>query len=218
VSRTNGWVNREDKSREYDPGINQSTDNLVQQIPPAVYSAQNFVLERSPLKPSRRPTVWPLSTALRSLWTSARRRWTSGRDTLPVFNDLVRISIVPPGGQILPIRQMRCEPAGVIHWKNKLTATKNPCFTGYASPDEPLTIHWNKSVNTGSHSLPTLTSAETYKGALILCGRPDIPFYTGAPEGVIAVTMVDSYGTEQRCLIGFVNDTRDELEVKSSAT
>lgn len=158
--------------------------------PPVLYSADNFQLDR------------------RSIIGIGRT------DAAPLFNDIVAVSIVAAGGRHVGIRDMRCTPAGMIHWINNLPDTSNPCFTGYARPGE-TTIHWNPDVPVGSQPLPILSSPETARGVFVLCGRIDIRRgnYFNPPQGPLAVIITDEYGTAQNRQIIFVAGQRDELKI-----
>ncbi|WP_413625869.1 hypothetical protein [Luteibacter sp. Lutesp34] len=158
--------------------------------PPALYSADNFQLDR------------------RSIIGIGRT------EAAPLFNDIVAVSIVAAGGRHVGIRDMRCTPAGMIHWINNLPDTSNPCFTGYARPGE-TTIYWNSDVPVGSQPLPTLSSPETSRGVFVLCGRIDIRRgnYFNPPQGPLAVIITDEYGTTQNRQIIFVAGQRDELKI-----
>lgn len=159
--------------------------------PPVLYSADNFQLDRR--------SIIGIEHA---------------DDTAPLFNDMVTVSIVEAGGRRVGIRDMRCTPAGMIHWINNLPDTTNPCFTGYARPGETI-IHWNPQVPVGSQPLPTLSSPETSRGVFVLCGRIDIRRgdYINPPQGPLAVVMTDEYGTIQNRQIIFVAGQRDELKI-----
>jgi len=134
-------------------------------------------------------------------------------DEAAVFNDTVTLSI-QDGRAIIPLRSMLCTPAGMIHWMDNLPSTQNPCYTGYAQPGDTQ-VHWNDAVPVGGQPRPTLAAAVPDKGVIMLCGRIDIPRrdHVDPPRGPIEATVIDAYGSDQTCSIGFVTGTRDQLQV-----
>lgn len=190
IYRSNGWSDKGGK-RDYSSALDEDTGVTLAPDSPIVYSSDNFVLSRRPTTPAA----------------------ASGRHLADdIFDDIVAISIRDAGGQDLTLRHMTCTPAGVIHWINKLEGTMNPCFTGYASPgDEDFT--WNDEVQTGGIPKPTLATVDKGKCILVLCGRIDIRPYSGAPDGSLALQLIDGYGTIQTCGLRFVEHSRDDLEV-----
>lgn len=193
IWRTNGKVTI--------AGIEQTVASMDKKIgitmtpvPPVRYPASSFTLDR------------------RALDNSGH---AGGGRAAAVFDDIVSVTIRLADQTTLGVRRMTCDPAGLIHWINKLPGTRNPCFTGYAQPGE-TTIHWNEAMNghLGSTPPPTeLESPETDSGVIVLCGRLDIPTWVGAPEEPVKVTMTDAHGSVQTCHIGFVRGERDELIV-----
>jgi len=190
VYRSNGWYDKGGK-RDYNPGLDEDTGVTLAPDSPIVYSSDNFVL-------SRRPTPSAADS--------------DGHLADDIFNDIVVISLRDAGGLSLALRHMTCTPAGVIHWINKLEGTMNPCFTGYASPGD-TDFKWNDKVQTGGIPKPTLATNDRGKCILALCGRIDIRPYPGAPDGSIALRLIDAYGTTQTCGLRFVDHSRDDLEV-----
>lgn len=192
IWRTNGKITIEGVDQ-----INQAMDLKVgitmTPVAPVSYPANAFLLSRRPLP---------------------RPGHAGNEKAAGIFNDIVTISILLADQTKLGIRSMHCEPAGMIHWLNKLPGTRNPCFTGYAQPGD-TTIHWNESMDghVGSVPLPQLPGPETDLGVLVLCGRVDIPTWASAPEAPVQVTMTDAHGSTQICHIGFAAGTRDELIV-----
>jgi hypothetical protein len=193
IWRTNGRVTID--------GIEQTVASMdlkigitMTPVPPARYPASSFTLDRRALDKSGH---------------------ADGERAAAIFDDIVSVTIRLADQTTLGIRSMRCDPAGLIHWINKLPGTRNPCFTGYAQPGE-TTIHWNEAMNGHLGSIPPpaeLESPETDSGVIVLCGRLDIPTWVGAPEEPVKVTMTDAHGSVQTCHIGFVNGERDELIV-----
>jgi hypothetical protein len=163
-------------------------------VPPERYPASSFMLDRRALDPAGHPD----------------RENSEG-----IFDDIVTVSILLVDQTTLGIRGMICDPAGLIHWKDKVSNIRQPCFTGYVEPGE-TTIHWNDAMNGhfGSTAPPKrLASPEDESGVIVLCGRVDIPSWAGAPEAPVKVTMTDAHGSVQSCHIGFVKGERDELIV-----
>ncbi|HXO99689.1 MAG TPA: hypothetical protein VN813_04260 [Luteibacter sp.] len=193
IWRTNGKVTMLGVDQRLE-AMDKKVDITMTPIAPVTYPANAFLLDRRPLP--------------RSGSTGEAEKATG------IFDDIVTISIMLADQTKLGIRDMQCDPAGMVHWINKLPGTRNPCFTGYAQPGE-TTIHWNESMDghLGSVALPELPGPETDLGVIVLCGRVDIPTWTGAPEAPVHVTMTDAYGSTQTCHIGFVVGERDELIV-----
>lgn len=197
VTGDNGWRYRTD-GYVFEPGSDEGAfntlydtgpDKAVRAEPPILYASSEFVLDRQA---------------------------GYGHGDAPdvaIFDDIVTVSIVA-GGRVVELRSMRCTPAGMIHWIDALPGTRNPCYTGYAEPGGTA-ITWDDDVPVGSLPKPTLTVAIPGKGTIMLCGRVDIPRtdHGGAPQGPVAVTVRDTYGSEQHCRIGFVAGERDTLKV-----
>jgi hypothetical protein len=192
VWRTNGKVTT-DGVDQMVAAMDKSNGITMTPVIPVKYPATAFLLDRRPLD---------------------RSAHAEGEKAAAIFDDIVTVSILLADQTTLGVRSMTCDPAGVIHWINKLPGTRNPCLTGYAQPGE-TTIHWNKAMDGhfGSIPLPELSRPETDSGVIVLCGRVDIPTWVGAPEAPVAVTMTDAHGSVQTCHIGFVRAERDELVV-----
>jgi hypothetical protein len=156
------------------------------------------------------PPVYPVSDF------QLDRRSGTNSDVAPdagIFNDAVTLSIVH-AGQTIDVRDMECEPAGLIHWKDDYYDAQDPCYTGYARPGE-TSIHWNERVPIGGQPLPTLAYPVANKGIILLCGRVDIRRGDNPdpPSAPVAVRLTDAYGSTQRFRLGFVRDERDVLEI-----
>lgn len=197
VTGDNGWRYRTD-GYVFEPGSDEGVfntlydtgpDKAVRAEPPILYASSEFVLDR-------------------------QARYAHGdAPDIAIFDDVVTVSIVA-GGRVVELRSMQCTPAGMIHWIDDLPGTSNPCYTGYAEP-AGTAITWNDKVPVGSLPKPTQTVAIPGKGTIMLCGRVDIPRtdHGGAPQGPVAVTLRDTYGSEQHCRIGFVAGERETLKV-----
>jgi hypothetical protein len=131
-----------------------------------------------------------------------------------IFDDVIALTVDAGGGQPLNVHEMTCQPAGMIHWPDNLPDTRNPCYLGYARPGT-TTIEWNADVPTGSQPRPSLSRPLEKKGALILCGRVDIPrtVMPNPPLGPIRMSLVDGYGTTQEYTVSFNETERDELTI-----
>lgn len=174
------------------PAMDKNVGITVTPVPPEIYPAGSFMLDRRPLDPAGH-----------------------GEKVDGIFDDIVTLSILLVDQTTLGIRSMTCEPAGLIHWKDKVSYIRQPCFTGYVEPGE-VTIHWNDAMNghVGSTAPPErLASPEEELGIIVLCGRVDIPSWATAPESPVKVTMTDAHGSTQSCHVSFVKGERDELIV-----
>ncbi|WP_426287189.1 hypothetical protein [Luteibacter sp. E-22] len=174
------------------PAMDKHVGITVTPVPPERYPASSFMLDRRPLDPAGH----------------LDRENADG-----IFDDIVTVSIQLVDQTILGIRSMSCDPAGLIHWKDKVSYIRQPCFTGYVEPGE-TTIHWNGAMNDHFGSTPPperLPSPEEESGVIVVCGRVDIPAWVGAPEAPVKVTMTDAHGSVQSCHIEFVKGERDEL-------
>jgi hypothetical protein len=192
IFRTNGFI-KINGVEQYNYTFDKNTGITVTRVDPVKYPPSAFELVR------------------RSLYRSGER--AADRE---VFDDIVTISIRLADLTKLGIRSFTCNPAGSIHWKDKVAWLRRPCFTGYAGPGEK-TIHWNDDSmigHWGGHPRPIeLPTTEAEVGVIVLCGRNDIPAWTGAPEAAVMLTMIDAYGSDQVCWISFKDRERDELVV-----
>ncbi|MDQ0011171.1 hypothetical protein J2T07_003381 [Luteibacter jiangsuensis] len=193
IWRTNGrcFINGIEQPK---PAMDKKVGITVTPVPPERYPASSFMLDRRSLDPAR---------------------FLDTENADGIFDDIVTVSILLVDQTTLGIRSMTCEPAGLIHWKDKVSNIRQPCFTGYVEPGE-VTIHWNGALDGhwGSTAPPEqLVSPEEELGVIVLCGRVDIPSWAGAPEAPVKVTMMDAHGSVQSCHIGFVKGERDELIV-----
>lgn len=187
--RTDGWVIAPGKDPTPVNGIDTGDDKKVTAERPPDYPASDFRLER--------------------------RSGTHGGDapSAGIFNDIVTVSIVH-NGQPIGVREMSCEPEGMIHWKDDDYDAQDPCYTCYAQPGETK-IHRNCEVPTGNQPLPKLDHPVEGKGVILLCGRVDIRRgdHRDPPTAPIVVSLIDDYGSTQQCRLGFVHEERDVLEV-----
>lgn len=170
------------------PNGDNSVGITVTPLPPVKYPSNAFVLDRHPIHL---------------------------KDVAPgIFTDMVTVSIVLTDGTTLGIRQMKCVPAGLIHWKGPQPSS-NPCFTGYVRPSETA-IQWHTDIENhwGAVTPPAaLAAPQDERGVVVLVGRLDIPSWTGAPKEPVKVVMTDAHGSDQTCSISFKDETRDELIV-----
>jgi hypothetical protein len=193
IWRTNGKVTI-DGIDQVMASMDKKVGITMTPIPPDKYPASSFTLDRRPLD---------------------RSGYADGGNAAAIFDDIVTVSIQLVDQTTLGIRGMMCDPAGLIHWKDKVTGIRQPCFTGYVQPGQTQ-INWNEAMNGHFGDTPPpiqLESPETDLGVIVLCGRVDIPSWVGAPEAPVKVTMTDAHGSVQTCHIGFVKGERDELIV-----
>ncbi|MGF6709844.1 hypothetical protein QFZ41_000808 [Luteibacter sp. W1I16] len=193
IWRTNGWcaINGIEQPK---PAMDKNVGITVTPVPPEKYPSTAIMLDRRPLDPARHP---------------------DDENADGIFDDIVTVSIQLVDQTTLGVRSMTCDPAGAIHWKDKVSNIRQPCFTGYVEPGE-TEIHWNDAMNGHFGSTPPperLAGPEEETGVIVLCGRVDIPAWSGAPEAAVKVTMTDAHGSVQTCHIGFVRGERDELIV-----
>ncbi|SKB82268.1 hypothetical protein [Luteibacter sp. 22Crub2.1] len=168
---------------------------------------------------SVRPMTPPVYTPAEFRLGPAGTRGT-GSLRAGIFNDVHLLFLQPNASPGPTIRSMRCSPAGMIHWKDALPSTENPCFTGYASPGEN-DIHWDDRVPQGSQPLPLLDKVYPEQGVIMLCGRIDIPQPSDddvpqadderVPRGPVDIEVIDMYGNKHTCRLEFVTGTRDQL-------
>lgn len=188
--RTDGYVFDQDgQASPYNNQYDTGADKSVRPVTPPVYTPAEF-------------HIGPSGTR------------GTGFLRAGISNRVYLLSLQPIASPGPTIRCMHCSPAGMIHWENDLPSTQNPCFTGYASPGENE-IHWDDKVPSGSQPLPPLDKVYPTQGAIMLCGRVDIPRSSGsdAPRGPVNIEVIDMYGNEHSCRLEFVAGTRDQLRI-----
>jgi len=194
--RTDGYVLDPDGHEgPYNSRLDTGADKLVRAVSPPVYTPAEFRLGPSGTR-------------------------GTGSSRAGIFNEVHLLFLQPTASPGPTIRSMRCSPAGMIHWKNELPFTENPCFTGYASPGESE-IHWDDRVPVGGQPLPLLDKVYPDHGVIMLCGRIDIPQPSDddvpqaddelVPRGPVDIEVTDMYGNKHTCRLGFVTGTRDQL-------
>ncbi|KJV33219.1 hypothetical protein [Luteibacter yeojuensis] len=130
-----------------------------------------------------------------------------------VFNKAGAVSLAPRTGVGPAVRRMSCTPAGAMHWETLMPGDTNPCAMGFAEPGSK-DIHCQRDIALLMEFPATLDRAEPYSGVIVLCGRTGIPMAGNEklPRDRMAVTLLDSYGSEHELTVQFVNGTRDEIE------
>jgi hypothetical protein len=218
IFRTNGFVTI-NGVEQYDNTFDKKEGITVARVDPVHYPASAFELIRRPYSSSRFLRMTPAGVFGRMAEFVRRllsRRSHAEKERADIFDDIVTLSIVLPDQTRLGIRTFQCDPAGSIHWKDKVSWVRQPCFTGYAAPGS-TEIHWNESGmadHWGGQPRPkTLEQAEIDVGVIVLCGRIDIPSWSGAPEAPVKVTLIDAHGSDQTCRIAFERGERDKLIV-----
>lgn len=138
-------------------------------------------------------------------YTASDFNLDQGTDTPAIFNREVRLTLKPGGARTLGIRDLVCEPAGMIHWEHEAPGQNVACYTGYAKPGE-TTLHWNVAVPIGGQPRPPrIAVAMPNVGTIMVCGRNDIHHddHSTAPKGPILLRVVDAYGSDQVCQLAF---------------
>lgn len=217
IYRTNGFINI-DGTDAYNSTFDKKEGITVARVDPVRYPASAFELIRRPYSSSRflrkaLPGAFGrMAERVRHVFA---RPGDDEKERADIFDDIVTLSIVLADQTRLGIRSFQCDPAGSIHWKDKVSWGRQPCFTGYAQPGS-TEIHWNADMDGhwGGQPRPdTLEQAENEVGVIVLCGRVDIPSWSTAPEAPVKATFIDAHGSEQTCHIAFEPGERDKLIV-----
>lgn len=192
VYTSTGYYTPAGGSPIYDPAYDIKDNITATAVTPVRYLASQCRLSRSPLPASTREGAHAA-----------------------LFNDRVELHIEDGTGAVVRIRDMHCEPVGMIHWEKKTTDDHNPCFTGYARPGG-TEVHWDPAIFEAVQPVPGLPSAAAPdRGTFLLCGRVDLPYekHSGLHQDRIRVTLIDGYGSDQVVTLEFVERSRDELTI-----
>lgn len=129
-----------------------------------------------------------------------------GKVTNPDSVHRYSISFVDKGGNEVGLRLLTVEPAGMIQWHDKVAGEHRACYTGWAPPGS-TDLQWNSEVPTGVTPKPTLPSADTRKGVIVLVGRQNIPYTDGKPNGPCKLSTTDAYGNTNTFSVKFATVT-----------
>lgn len=129
----------------------------------------------------------------------------------PVASFMFVLSLVV-GGEVIKVRNLTSEPAGMIQWFRDFPGESFASYTGFAGPQD-IAFQWNTNIGQGNSPAPSLPPSQRGKAILVLAGRVDIPYKPNQPGGPCALTIVDANGNSHHLNAQFADTPPSRWEL-----